>query len=240
MNEFREPAQIFWLRLGTILIVSTTNNIHGTVGCATFSFPSPRPSPQGRGRIVRRLRARAAAEFSKPVCARHASVGGCSLSPGERVRVRGDDGSTTAECRISNRLVSNMLPLGKYSIGMGDRFAHQAKAQLRACMKAAEQGVEVIPVWNKSNREHITIGSEPSGVRSAADVAARELKWKKPYHVDADHIRLETVDRFIPYSDFFTIDVADFIGRPADPLAVKSFVDRQGELIGRMEISGID
>ena len=134
----------------------------------------------------------------------------------------------------------HMLPLGKYSLGMGDRFAHQARAQLRACIKAAEQGVEVIPVWNKSNREHITIGSEPSGVRSAADVAARELKWKKPYHVDADHIRLETVDRFIPYSDFFTIDVADFIGRPADPLAVKSFVDRQGELIGRMEISGID
>jgi len=38
-----------------------------------------------------------------------------------------------------------MLPLGKYSFGMGDRFAHQARAQLRACIKAAEQGVEVIP-----------------------------------------------------------------------------------------------
>ena len=62
------------------------------------------------------------------------------------------------------RPVSNMLPLGKYSFGMGDRFAHQARAQLRACIKAAEQGVEVIPVWNKSNREHITIGSEPSSV----------------------------------------------------------------------------
>ena len=43
------------------------------------------------------------------------------------------------------------LILGKYSLGVGDRFAHQAKAQLRACMMAAEQGVEVIPVWNKSN-----------------------------------------------------------------------------------------
>ena len=91
---------------------------------------------------------------------------------------------------------------------MGDRFAHQARAQLRACIKAAEQGLEVIPVWNKSNREHMTIGSEPADVRSAAAAAVRELKWKKPYHVDADHIRLETVDRFIPHSDFFTIDVA--------------------------------
>src|SRR6266542_362129 len=133
-----------------------------------------------------------------------------------------------------------MLPLGKYSLGMGDRFAHQARAQLRACIKAAEQGVEVIPVWNKSNREHVTIGSEPSSVRAAAAAAVRELKWKMPYHVDADHIRLETVDRFIPCSDFFTVDVADFIGRPAfDPLA-KSFVDRHGELVGRMEIPGIE
>src|SRR5881394_2770509 len=133
-----------------------------------------------------------------------------------------------------------MLPLGKYSFGMGDRFAHQAGAQLRACIKAAEQGVEVNPVWNKSNREHVTVGSEPSSVRSAADAAVRELKWKKLYHVDADHIRLETVDRFIPHSDFFTVDVADFIGRPAGDSEVKSFVDRHGELIGRMKIPGIE
>src|SRR6185436_2162715 len=87
---------------------------------------------------------------------------------------------------------TNMLTLGKYSIGVGDRFAHQAKAQLRACLKAAEQGVEVIPVWNKSNREHLIVCSEPSSVRAAADAAVRELKWKKSYHVDADHIRLES------------------------------------------------
>lgn len=133
-----------------------------------------------------------------------------------------------------------MLALGKYSIGVGDRFAHQAKAQLRACIKAAEQGVEVIPVWSKSNREHMTIGSEPSSVRSAAAAAVRELKWNKPYHVDADHIRLETVDLFIPHSDFFTVDVADYIGRPAGDSAVKSFVDRHGELVGRMQIPGIE
>lgn len=133
-----------------------------------------------------------------------------------------------------------MLALGKYSIGVGDRFGHQAKAQLRACLKAARQGVDVIPVWNKSNREHVTIGTEPSSVRAAADAAVRELGWTKPYHVDADHIRLETVDRFIPHSDFFTIDVADFIGRPPEASSVRAFVARHHELVGRVEVPGID
>ena len=133
-----------------------------------------------------------------------------------------------------------MLTLGKYSFGVGDRFAHQAKAQLQACILAAAQGVEVIPVWNKSHREHTTIGSEPGSVRLAADKAVRELGWKKPYHVDADHIRLETVDGFLASSDFYTIDVADSIGRPADPAAIKAFTERHREFIGRQEIPGID
>jgi hypothetical protein len=132
-----------------------------------------------------------------------------------------------------------MLTLAKYSFGVGDRFAHQARAQLRACMMAAERGVEVIPVWNKSYREHTTIGSEPGSVQAAADAAVRELGWKKPYHVDADHIRLETVDGFLASSDFYTIDVADLIGQPADPAAVEGFAGRHPELAGRLEIPGI-
>jgi hypothetical protein len=127
--------------------------------------------------------------------------------------------------------VRRVLKLAKYSVGVGDRFAHQAKAQLRACVKAAEQGVEVVPVWNKSNREHLIIGSEPASVREAADGATRDLGWTQPYHVDADHIRLETVDRFLASSDFFTIDVADFIGKPADRSAVDNFVKAHPELL---------
>src|SRR5262245_20355203 len=115
--------------------------------------------------------------------------------------------------------MANDLTLEKYSLGVGDRFAHQAKPQLRACMLAAEQAANVIPVWNKSNREHLTIGSEPRTTRAAADAAVKELQWQKPYHVDADHIRLETVDRFVPHSDFYTIDVADWIGKPAEESA---------------------
>lgn len=132
-----------------------------------------------------------------------------------------------------------MLTLGKYSVGIGDRFAHQAKAQLRACVRAAEAGVEVIPVWNKSNREHTIIGSEPSSVRSSADAAVKALGWTKPYHVDADHIRLETVDRFLPACDFYTIDVADSINQPASAEAVINFADRHDDLIGRLKIPDV-
>ena len=132
-----------------------------------------------------------------------------------------------------------MLALGKYSVGVGDRFAHQAKAQLRACLRAAEAGVEVIPVWNKSNREHTIIGSLPDSVRASAGGAVKELGWSKPYHVDADHIRLETVDRFLAASDFYTIDVADSIGQPAAPDAVRAFADRHDDLIGRVKIPGV-
>lgn len=132
-----------------------------------------------------------------------------------------------------------MRTLGKYSVGVGDRFAHQAKAQLRACLLAAERGVEVIPVWNKSNREHTIIGSEPGSVRASADAAVTELGWNKPYHVDADHIRLETVDRFLPACDFYTIDVADSIGLPAAPEAVKAFADRHPELTGTLTVAGV-
>jgi len=133
-----------------------------------------------------------------------------------------------------------MLSLEKFSIGVGDRFAHQAKAQLRACELAAKAGAEVVPVWNKSNREHSFIGSNPASVLEAAQAAVTALNWKRGWHVDADHIRLETVDRFIPYSDFFTIDVADSIGQPASPEAVAGFADRHPELIGEIFIPGID
>jgi len=128
------------------------------------------------------------------------------------------------------------LALGKFSLGMGDRFAHQAKAQLQACVLAADKGAHVTPVWNKSNREHTIIGSEPASVRAAAQQAVKDLNWKQPWHIDADHIRLETVDRFLEPSDFFTIDVADFIGKPATPDSIKRFVDRHPELMGTIAI----
>src|SRR3954466_14059146 len=133
-----------------------------------------------------------------------------------------------------------MLKLAKYSVGIGDRFAQEATAQLKAFVLAAEKGAEGIPAWNKPNREHLIIGPEPSSVRAAAEAAVKKLGWNKAWHVDADHIRLETVDRFVPYSDFFTIDVADSIGKPASAESVKAFADRHPELAGRLEIPGVD
>jgi hypothetical protein len=132
-----------------------------------------------------------------------------------------------------------MLSLEKFSLGVGDRFAHQAKAQLRACMMAADHGVTVIPVWNKSNREHGIVGSEPASVRAAADRAVRQSGWKQPYHVDADHINLGTVDRFIDASDFYTLDVAASIGKPAEADRVEAFLERHPELVGEVSIPGV-
>lgn len=128
------------------------------------------------------------------------------------------------------------MKLEKLSFGVGDRFAHQAAAQLRAFEKAASLGVEVTPVWNKSNREHQFVGSEPASVRAAAEAAVAELNWNKPWHVDADHIQLATVDPFLGCSDFFTIDVADAIGTPVADDQIARFVDAHSELIGVLDL----
>ena len=130
------------------------------------------------------------------------------------------------------------VKLGKYSVGTGDRFAHQAKAQLQACIAALESGIEVVPVWNKSNREHTIIGSEPSTVRRAADAAVHALGWKYPYYCDADHITLQTVGRFFDGCDFYTIDVADFIAQPAPADEIDKLVKRHAELLGRIQLEG--
>jgi len=132
------------------------------------------------------------------------------------------------------------LQLGKFSLGVGDRFAHQAKAQLQACIEAQKAGAEVIPVWNKSNREHNIIGSEPYSTRAAADAAVKALHWTKPYYCDADHINLTTVDRFLAPCDFYTIDVADYIGKPAQQASIDKFLKRRSDLKGKIRLDGLD
>jgi hypothetical protein len=130
------------------------------------------------------------------------------------------------------------LKLSKYSVGTGDRFAHQAKAQLQACVQALASGIEVVPVWNKSNREHTIIGSEPLSARQAADAAVKALDWKLPYYCDADHINLQTVGRFLGACDFYTLDVADYIGQPSPAADIESFVTRHPELLGHIQLKG--
>lgn len=131
------------------------------------------------------------------------------------------------------------MDLSKYSIGIGDRFAHQALAQLRAVEDALKYGVAITPVWNKSYREHKTIGSVPEETRIQADNAVKILKWERPYFVDADHINLDNVDFFIEHSDFFTIDVADFIGTVISEKQLEHFFSWSEAYFGEFKIPGI-
>ena len=106
------------------------------------------------------------------------------------------------------------MEISKYSFGIGDRFAHQGVNQLKALVAAeAKFGIHFTPVWNKSNREHTIVGTEPMSTRREADEAVKALGYRDAYFCDADHINLSNVDKFIDACDFFTIDVADFIGK---------------------------
>ena len=58
--------------------------------------------------------------------------------------------------------------------------------------------------------------------------------------MDADHIGLGNVDKFIESSDFFTLDVADFISKTTDKTDVDSFVQKHRKYIGSLAIDGIE
>ncbi|MDR2816021.1 MAG: tagaturonate epimerase family protein [Proteiniphilum sp.] len=132
------------------------------------------------------------------------------------------------------------MKLGKYSIGVGDRFTHQGKAQLSAIMKAnREGGLEISPAWNKSNREHIYVGTEPADTRKEADEAVKALNFKGLYFVDADHINLNTVAKYVESSDFFTLDVAAFIGKESSKEEVAAYVASCGKYMGQLHIPGM-
>ena len=131
------------------------------------------------------------------------------------------------------------MKLGKFSIGLGDRFSHQGVAQLRAIVKANQSGLDICPVWNKSNREHIYVHSHPADVRKEADAAVATLGFAGKYFVDADHINLSTVAPFVATADFFTLDVASFIGKESSPEDVNAFVASCANYIGDLKIPGI-
>lgn len=131
------------------------------------------------------------------------------------------------------------MNIERYTFGMGDRFGREGEAQLGAVMEANRRGLPVHPVWNKSNREHTLIGTVPASLRAEADAAVRALGWTLPYYVDADHINLRTVDGFVACSNFFTIDVADYVGQPADPDAIEGFVSAYSRLRGWLSVEGL-
>lgn len=131
------------------------------------------------------------------------------------------------------------MKLEQYSIGVGDRFGHQGAAQLRALEMAAQKGVSIVPVWNKSYREHTIVGTNPADARVAADRAVRERGWRKSYYIDADHIGLKNVDLFLDSSSFYTLDVADFIGKAASESDISSFVSAMDPYASVFPIPGV-
>jgi len=118
------------------------------------------------------------------------------------------------------------MHIERLSFGLGDRFGREGKAQLRAIQEINRLGFPVVPVWNKSNREHELIGTTQKTVREEANEAVKANNWKGNYYVDADHITLDNVDKFLDYSDFFTLDVASFIGKPAEKKLKADFLKR--------------
>lgn len=129
--------------------------------------------------------------------------------------------------------------LEKYSMGVGDRFGHQGAAQLRALQNAEQRGVSVVPVWNKSYREHLIVGTKPADTRLAADNAVKERGWRSSYYVDADHIGVKNVDLFLDSSNFFTIDVADYIGKAAEEKEIDSFAKTMKRYTAEFPIAGV-
>ncbi len=128
------------------------------------------------------------------------------------------------------------MTLPRFSIGTGDRFGMEGRAQLAALEAARAAGFDVGIVWNKSAREHAIIHSSPADQRDAAAAAVSASGWRAPWFVDADHVGLKTVDAFAPHCDFFTIDVADFIGLEPSKAEVEAFVARHARLVAEREL----
>jgi len=128
-----------------------------------------------------------------------------------------------------------------YSFGIGDRFAQQGPFLLKAFKEAERQGILITPVFNKSHREHETVGSRPKSVLEEAEQAIQLLDWTYKYGIDADHIGLDTIHQYLDYANFFTIDVAKYIGKKAPDEQIKAFVSKsQKKLTSPLSIPGIN
>lgn len=116
----------------------------------------------------------------------------------------------------------------------------QGEAQLRAIIKANELGIPVVPVWNKSNREHQIVRTTPAATWSEAKGAIDSLQYGGNWYVDADHINLSNVDAYVQHSNFFTLDVADSIGKEGNPAEQSEMLKKLQAYSGSLELPGID
>jgi hypothetical protein len=150
---------------------------------------------------------------------------------------------STLPCLTSFRSstgIRGTMQVKKYTLGMGDRFAHQGRAQLQAIVKGQAMGIDIYPSWNKSFREHSIVKSHPHDLRAEADAAVIALRWQGDFYVDADHIGLNTVDIFLACSNFFTLDVADFVGKKPNAADVGEFIAANRQYVGSLQIPGVE
>ncbi|MFX0106497.1 MAG: tagaturonate epimerase family protein [Candidatus Hodarchaeota archaeon] len=131
------------------------------------------------------------------------------------------------------------MRLPKYSIGIGDRFGCQAEAQLQALIRAQESGTKVAVVWNKSHREHLITNTSPLDVLKKAQNAVEKLKWKGIFYIDADHIGISNVELYIDSCNYFTLDIAEFIGERAPNNEIDKFIEKYKKYIGKIYIPNI-
>ncbi|HKK61653.1 MAG TPA: tagaturonate epimerase family protein [Bacteroidales bacterium] len=132
-----------------------------------------------------------------------------------------------------------MKIIEKYSFGIGDRFTMQGEAQLSAILEANKAGIPVVPVWNKSDREHQIVKTQPADTRKEAENAIQQLNYSNNWYVDADHINLSNVDQYTDSSNFFTLDVADFIGQEPEPDERKKALELLKPFEGELSIPGL-
>ena len=129
-----------------------------------------------------------------------------------------------------------MLQLEKYSIGVGDRFAHQAKAQLRACIDAAGRGIDVVPVWNKSFREHGIVGSRPEERARGRGPGGQGAGLERAPITWTRTTSTWTRSRVHRGQRFFHPGRRQRHRPPVPAAAIEAFLARHPELVGRIEV----
>jgi len=131
-----------------------------------------------------------------------------------------------------------MLTLGKYSMGIGDKFGKQSRAQLTAFEMASFAGVEITPVWNKSEREYQVTGTTPYMARQTVEKAVSTVKWTKPYFLNADGVSLSNIQEFTNDCNFFTVDALLFANDQCPENDITRFCDDFSEYLENIKVQG--
>ena len=67
---------------------------------------------------------------------------------------------------------------------MGDRFAHHGKAQLQAVLEARKAGIDIVPAWNKSFREHSIVKRNLMKTFASSLTPSKNSDCRKPLEPD--------------------------------------------------------